>query len=146
MPNHYHLLMRQKIDRGVSRQMADTLDSFTKYYNLFHQREGCVFGRFKATEVRTTEQFVHVSRYIHLNPVTAKIVKKTDILKYPWSSLQRYVIPDSPNDRLITKELLFREFDYDCERYKKFVLDNVDYQRKLHIIKKNLKLKRNKKL
>lgn len=77
MPNHFHLLLEQKSDNGISIFMSRVANSFTKYFNIKNERIGPLFqGTFKAVKISTDEQLVHISRYIHLNPLVSRIVVK----------------------------------------------------------------------
>ena len=93
MRNHYHLLIKQKRDNGISKYLSDFQNSFTRYYNAVHERRGPIFlNQFRAVRIETDEQLIHVSRYIHLNPYSSFLVKTLDqLIKYPWSSLPTYL-------------------------------------------------------
>lgn len=134
MPNHFHFLVRQVEDNGISRFMSNFQNSYTRYYNLRNKRVGSLFlDQFKAVRIETDEQLLHVSRYIHLNPYSSYLIEKIKgIIDYPWSSMKEYVY-DSEDSICFTDFILanFKNRVY----YKKFVLDNADYQRSLELIK-----------
>ncbi len=89
MPNHYHLLVYLKTNRFSNLMQAFTL-SYAKAINKRYQRVGSLFqGRFEAIHVDTEEYLLHLTRYIHLNPVCANIVKKAE--DWEFSSYQEYV-------------------------------------------------------
>src|SRR5262249_40549958 len=74
MPNHYHLLLRLRRD-GFSQAMRSFGQSYTNAINKRNQRVGSVFqGRFQAIRVDEDTYLVHLSRYVHLNPVVAQLV------------------------------------------------------------------------
>lgn len=93
MPNHIHLLLLQREERGISLFMSQIANSYTKYFNTIKKRKGPIFqGKFKAVRIETDEQLLHVSRYIHLNPYTSYIVKNLDQLeRYPYSSFAEFL-------------------------------------------------------
>ena len=69
MPNHFHLLVKQELARDIEYFMKSLATRYTTYFNKRHQRSGTLFeGAYKAVLVKTEEQFIHLSRYIHLNP------------------------------------------------------------------------------
>ena len=69
MPNHFHLLVQQLTDDGISRLMKLLSDSYTRYFNTKNERVGPLLqGQFKAVRVESDEQLLHLSPYIHLNP------------------------------------------------------------------------------
>jgi putative transposase len=133
MPNHFHLLLRQKEDEGIFRFVRNFQIGYSKYFNEKRKRSGALFqGQFKAVRIENDEQLVHVSRYIHLNPYSSYVVKDlSDLEEYPWSSYPEYV---SDIEGICQKELVFSLIKTK-EEYRKFVLDNADYQRKLEAIK-----------
>lgn len=129
MPNHFHFLLKQKKEKGISKFLANFQNSYTRYFNTLNERDGALFlDQFKAKRIETDEQLIHVSRYIHSNPYTGFIVKSfADLETYPWSSFPHY--PSGVND-FIDTELILEMFK-DSASYKKFVLDQADYQRRL---------------
>jgi len=77
MPNHYHLLLRQKGESGITKFMHKLGTGYTMYFNQKYERTGVLFqGRFKAILVNQEAHFIHLPYYIHLNPL--------DIIKDKW--------------------------------------------------------------
>lgn len=130
MRNHVHLLVKENVEHGVSRYMQRLANSYARYFNVRHHRSGPLFsGPFKAVGIEGDEQFLHVTRYIHLNPYVAGIV--TTPLAYAWSSLGEYLVSTTP--RICHTELLASIMA--PEEYKNFVSDHADYARELEDIK-----------
>ena len=70
MPNHYHLLVRQLIDNGITRFMQKLGTGYTMYFNQKNKRVGSLFqGRFKAVPIENERHFLYIPYYIHLNPL-----------------------------------------------------------------------------
>lgn len=136
MSNHFHLLLKQLVDKGISKFMSNFTNSYTRYFNTKKERKGPIFqGKFKAIRMETEEQLLHVSRYIHLNPYTSYIIKGLkEIENYPYSSFPEYIEKSQINLCDCDKEIILNQFK-DIESYKKFVFDQADYQRKLETIK-----------
>ena len=87
MPNHFHLLLKQKMNGGISKFLSNFSNSYTRYFNVKRKRVGPLFqGIFKAVRIETDEQLIHVSRYIHLNPIASLVIKEKELDNYPWSS------------------------------------------------------------
>lgn len=84
MPNHFHLLLETgNINMGDF--MRSLASRYAIFYNLKYKQRGHVFeSRYKSCLVDTDEYFLQVSRYIHLNPVKANMVRTPE--SYPWSS------------------------------------------------------------
>ena len=133
MPNHVHFLLKSLTDNGIIQFMSNFQNSYAKYFNMRHERTGTLFQpMFKAVRIESDSQLIHVSRYIHLNPLTSYILKTIEELKtYPWSSYQEYM---GTTTGFTSKDLVLGYFKNSSE-YSKFVADQVDYQRKLNEIK-----------
>lgn len=129
MPNHFHFLLRQERDQGIAKFLSNLQNSYTRYFNISHERDGSLFlDQFKAIRIETEEQLIHVSRYIHLNPHTGYVVKTLEELEnYSWSSLPDYL---QNNNKVVNIDFILSLFG-NTEKYKKFVFDQADYQRKL---------------
>jgi len=133
MPNHYHLLIRQKLDKGIQNFLSNFQNAFAKYYNLKNDRDGSLFKRpFKAKRVTTDEECLHISRYIHLNPVTSYLIEYEKLKSYPLTSFPLFV-KSAKNNFLDTKFIL--NLAGSIKNYKNFVSNQSDYQRKLHSVK-----------
>ena len=89
MDNHYHLLLETP-SGNLSRIMAHINGAYTSYFNKKRDRAGHLFqGRYKAIVVEADEYAKELSRYIHLNPVRAGIVKMPE--EYKWSNYCYYI-------------------------------------------------------
>lgn len=130
MPNHFHFLLRQLKDNGVSIFISRLTNSYTKYFNTKYTRIGPLLqGAFKALRIESDEQLIHVSRYIHLNPVVAGLVKNLD--QYLWSSYHDYM--QGKSTICSVNEIL--KFFPSAEKYKEFIEDQIDYGITLEILK-----------
>jgi len=134
MPTHIHLILKQLKENGISRFMSNILNSYTRYFNLRHERKGPLWeGRFKNVLVETDAQLLHLSRYIHLNPVTAYLVD--DPADWNMSSYKEY-LSEADSCRKVCKydDIL----DIEPLTYKKFVKSRISDQRLLAEIGKLL--------
>ncbi len=128
MPNHFHFLLKQLTDKGISKFIGKITNGFSHYFNIRHGRSGHLFqGNFGAVRIEDNEQFIHTSRYIHLNPVTSYLIELKDLNSYLYSSYPEYMgeLVGFTN----TKEVLanFKNVD----EYKKFTEDQADYAKTL---------------
>lgn len=136
MPTHIHLILKQNVDKGITRYMARVLDGYTRYFNTIHKRKGPLWeGHFEGILVDTDEQLLHLSRYVHLNPTSAGLVKKPH--EWPFSSYGEYISKskDKNRYRLCQYENLI---GLNPKEYRKFVQDRVSYQQELSKIKRIL--------
>lgn len=98
MSNHFHLLIETPIG-NLSEFMRKFNITYTGYYNRRHNRVGHLYqGRYKSLLVDKNEYLSVLSRYIHLNPVKIKAMKKVPekerlkyLIRYPWSSLPGFI-------------------------------------------------------
>ncbi|MFH0936903.1 MAG: transposase [Candidatus Daviesbacteria bacterium] len=131
MPNHFHLLLRQTKDEGTKEFMGKILNSYTKYFNTKQNRVGPLFqGTFKAVPIETDEQLIHVSRYIHLNPLISDLTKDLD--SYPYSSYPEFI--GLENNKICNVKSVLDLFK-DSQDYKEFVSGHEDYAKELEIMK-----------
>ena len=81
MPNHYHLLVRQEKDNGITLFMRKLGTGYTNYFNKKYKRVGPLFqGKCKATLVHRESHLIYLPHYIHLNPL--------DLIMPEWRSLK----------------------------------------------------------
>jgi len=122
MDNHYHLLMETP-KANLSQIMQNINTSYTVYVNRKYQRSGHLLqGRFKAVIVDKDRYLVALSRYIHLNPVRAKLVKEP--LDYPWTSYRAFMDQKAEDSLVDTGETLLyfsKRRDRGVRAYREFV-------------------------
>lgn len=126
MPTHYHLLVLAKEPSevsetpqvsAVSRAMQRFSISYTKAMNKRYGRVGALFqGAFRAEHVDDNTYLVHLSRYIHLNPVSADLVERAE--EWQFSSYQDYI--GLREGRLPRSESVLSQFQ-SPETYRDFV-------------------------
>ena len=132
MPNLFYFFLQSLVDGGISKLLSNFQNSYTRYFNTRHRRDGALFlDQFKAVRIETDEQLIHVNRYIHLNPYTSYVVKTLkDLEEYEWSSLSEY----NKESKDFVKLDPILKFFRNVEKYRKFVFDQADYQRTLKSI------------
>ena len=121
MPNHYHLLIETP-KKNLHSIMHYLNSSYSTYTNVKRKRSGHLLqGRYKSIVVDKDNYLLELSRYIHLNPVRAKIVNKPE--DYSYSSYQAYISDQA--EQIISKSNILGHFDGRVltaqERYKMFV-------------------------
>jgi len=125
MPTHFHLLLSQLTDKGIPSFVNNLLNGYARYFNIKYERKGPLWqGPTKKIVINSDLYLLHLTRYIHLNPVTAYLVNKPE----DWlaSSYNEYLRKTS-----VTKSICdcYRFFDMEPEQYKKFVDGGIGYQR-----------------
>lgn len=102
MPNHFHVLVREKIENGISTYMRKLLTAYSMYFNKKYKRTGKLYeGVFKSIHANKDTYLKYLYSYMHLNP--AKLIDKNwkekrniarklleYVFKYPYSSLKEY--------------------------------------------------------
>lgn len=133
MPNHFHLLIKQVTHKGISSYLSNISNSFAKYFNIRHKRTGSLWQRpFKAVRIENDEQMLHVSRYIHLNPVSSYVIKENELDCYPWTSLPEYLNVQKSG---ICDSRMIRDHFKTITAYRSFIHDQVGYAQELEKIK-----------
>lgn len=95
MTNHYHLMIETP-EGNLSRIMKHINNSYTNYFNIKRKRAGHLLqGRYKAILIEADAYAAELSRYIHLNPVKAKMVPSPE--EYKWSSYRFYAEGNGPS-------------------------------------------------
>ena len=131
MPTHYHLLVKirktSETSAGVSKAMMQLAVSYTKAINKQYDRVGVLFhGPFQAKYVDHDDYFLHLSRYIHLNPVMAGLVEQPEDWEFSsyheYTGLRRGTIP--------TPEVVLSQFP-SVETYREFVETYSTGERKI---------------
>jgi len=131
MSTHIHLILKQLKENGISDYMRKILESYSSYFNAKHRRKGPLWeSKFKNVLVTSEEQLLHLTRYVHLNPVTALLVNKPE--DWVFSSYNEYLYKFKENSAIC-------KFDDILEikqpLYRKFVNNRISYQRELAKIK-----------
>lgn len=133
MPNHFHFLVKQNSDNGIVKFTSCFQNGYAKFFNLRNNRSGGLFNHmFKAIMVEDENHLLHLSRYIHLNPVTASLIRVEELADSPYNSFGCYT--NKKNNGLVTTNVIKNSFK-DVKKYQEFVFDRADYQKKLAGIK-----------
>ena len=121
MPNHFHLLIRLN-SNNFSERMQSFGTSYSKAINKQIGRSGALFqGRFQAKHVDEIRYLVHLSRYVHLNPVEAKLASTPG--DWEFSSYRDYI--GARAGTLPVTGIVLREFNSQ-DHYRKFVEDRAE--------------------
>ncbi len=123
MDNHYHLLVKEITDGGISRFMHRLATGYTMYFNRCHKKRGSLFEScFRAKYLGLDEYLRHMFAYIHLNPV--KMIEprwkdvglkdlhtvKSFLRDYKFSSYLDYLGQSRPQNKILDKEAFPKYF------------------------------------
>lgn len=90
MPNHIHLLVKQEKEKPIFKFISSLHTSYAIYINKKYNRVGHLFqDRFKQVIIENEEQLLHLTRYIHINPVIDGLIDKPE--DFDWSSYKEYI-------------------------------------------------------
>lgn len=133
MPNHFHLVLKQKAEDGIMTSMSQLSNSYTKYFNQKNNRVGHLFqDRYKAKVVTSDEQLLQLLRYVLLNPYTANLAP--DIRLYSWTSYNEFF--DSKNGLKICETNWIKDYFEDTSSFKQFVDEYADEAKRIGLEKK----------
>lgn len=134
MDNHYHLIVRQKTENGITEFMKKLGTGYTNYFNQKYERIGALFqGRFKSVCIKNDAHLMYLPIYIHLNPLDFKFYgwrekKITNYIKaiefldsYRWSSYMDYT-GQKNFPSLINKDFILSRVG-DEKKFKKEMID-----------------------
>lgn len=123
MPNHYHLLIHQKNKDAIIKLMRQITIAYSMYFNKRHERVGPLFqGRYKAALIDSDEYLLHLSRYIHLNPLGRGV----SLDEFEWSSYLYYL--DKRHADWLNVKVISEYFNNSKKgfSYKEFVDDYIE--------------------
>lgn len=128
MPNHFHLLLKQFTLDGMTKLIRRLSTTYSMYFNRRYKRVGHLFqGAFKAALVQEDSYLLHLSRYIHLNPVE---LTGSNPVNYPYSSYGYYL--GNKNASWVKPQFILEYFKSsslllpkNINSYKKFVEDYI---------------------
>ncbi|MEK9183675.1 MAG: transposase [Patescibacteria group bacterium] len=119
MPNHFHFILKEKEQGGISKYLQRIQNSYTKYINTKNGKIGHLFqGSYQSVHIESNEQLLHLSAYVHRNPREIKKWKDGEDI-FPWSSFTDY-IKENRWGKLLNTGLLLGQFE-EQEEYKNFV-------------------------
>lgn len=128
MPNHFHLVVRQKEEEGITKFFKKVLTGYSMYFNTKYDHSGVLFqGPFKSKYVGTESYFRYIFSYVHLNPLSL-IEPKWEVLgikdknrardfmrSYKYSSYKDYMHDTRPESVLLAEtdipEFLYQQND-----------------------------------
>lgn len=119
MPNHFHLIVLEKEEGGISQYMQRVLTAYAKYFNTKYKKSGHLFqGPFQFVHVTDNVQLLHLSTYIHRNIRELKKWKNKEH-QYTWSSYQDCIEKNRWGE-LLKHEIITEQFS-SSEEHKDFV-------------------------
>jgi len=131
MPTHFHLVVKQLKNKGITKFVGNILNSYSRYFNLKRKRKGPLWvGPFKNVRVQSDDQLLHLTRYIHLNPVTATIVSHPE--EWKASSYGEYISSLRDDWKICDYKGIL---EIEPSKYRTFVRDGIGYQKELARIK-----------
>jgi len=130
MKNHFHLLLKQKVENGIVKFMQKLGTGYTNSFNKKYERVGSLFqGNFKAVMLEEHAHFLHTPHYIHTNPLELSnyrsptpIVEQMEFLEnYRWSSFPDYI--GKKNYPSVTQREFLLDFFGGEKKYKKETME-----------------------
>ena len=146
MPNHFHLLLRQRDESGISSFLQKLLTGYTMYFNLKNDRSGTLFeGRSKSKHAGEDTYLKYLISYIHLNPI--KLVEPRwkeiglhnnrnarELLRtYRYSSFADYASQQRIEGRIVNREAF--PYPMTPEEFKREVFEWLEYGNSEYLIK-----------
>jgi len=122
MPNHYHFLLRQETDEPLSKFVGVLFNAYVQAVNRQEGRSGTLFeGRFRHAWIDREQYLTHLCRYIHLNPVKARLVTRPE--QWPYSNYLEWI---GQGAGTLQDDALVRDRFPVLGSYQRFVADYRD--------------------
>lgn len=122
-PNHFHLILEQLVDGGISEFMK-RIGGYTWYFNNKHERTGSLFqGVFKDVHIDSNEYLLHISAYVNLNDRVHELDNRESALVESRSSWEEYVGEGTKG--ICEKEVVLEQFR-NIDEYKQFALSSLE--------------------
>ncbi|PJE69069.1 hypothetical protein COU96_01785 [Candidatus Shapirobacteria bacterium CG10_big_fil_rev_8_21_14_0_10_38_14] len=123
LPTHYHLQIQAR-KYPLGKILLSLQTAYSVYFNKKYQTNGPLFqGRYKSIIVQNGDYFLHLSKYIHLNPVKLNLTKNP--LNYPFSSYGEYCQePKHPYqliDKRASEKIIGKSTKQNIRKYRQFV-------------------------
>ena len=123
-PNHFHFILEQLVDGGISEFMKRLGGGYTGYFNNKYDRSGSLFqGKFKNVHIDSNEYLLHVSAYVNLNDRVHQLGGRTPKLVASMSSWKEYM--DKEMRGICEKEIILEQFKTSKE-YEEYALASLD--------------------
>ena len=139
MSNHFHLLVREVSEGGISAFLSKVLTAYSMYFNKKNERTGKLFeGPFRATHVGNDEYLKYLFSYIHLNPVKLinpkwkeeRIVDRVGAMRYlkgyHFSSYVDYVGISRPEQAILSRSD-FPEYFNEFKEFERFIAEWLSF-------------------
>ena len=136
-PNHFHLLIRQKKDSGITKFMHRLSTGYTMYFNEKLKRRGSLFqGRFKAKHITDNDYLLHVSTYVNLNNRVHRLGGSTskNVIRSSWRFYEHGIY-----DPVLSGENSILDQFKNPKEYAGFALDNLPQMLEVKKEQKELK-------
>lgn len=130
MPNHYHLILKEIKEGGISNFGQRLGNSYTKYFNTKYSRTGHLFGGiFQAVHITKDTYLKYLSSYIHNNPRELNLRQESDY-EYEWSSFTDYLKLNRWG-KFLKPEIIIDQFK-NKDVYFSFVKENIKKNKKFN--------------
>lgn len=139
MPNHFHILIKEKEEGGISKFMQKLSTAYAMYFNTVNKRTGSLFeGKFKAEHLDTDKYLKYIFSYIHLNPMKLidkdwkengiKNIKETKkyLANYKYSSYGEYMGEQRFQSKILSREK-FPNYFPDKNKFENEIIDWITY-------------------
>jgi len=139
MPNHFHILVKEKEEGGITKFMQKFSTAYVMYINTKYKRTGSLFeGKFKSQYLNTDKYLKYIFSYIHLNPL--KLINKnwrTSIIKdnsklekylstYKYSSYSEYIEENRIQSKILCKQV-FPNYFPNGNQFKNEIKDWISF-------------------
>ena len=144
MPNHFHLLVRERSEGGITKFILKLLTAYSMYFNKKNNRKGTLFeSKFKAKQANNDNYLKYLFAYIHLNPVKLidskwkengiknRLDAKKHLEQYSFSSYPDYCEEGNRLESKIINREVFPEYFENKKDFNVFINEWLDFEKAL---------------
>jgi len=140
MPNHFHLILHEHMEGGISKFMSKLLTAYSMYFNTKYERSGPLFTHpFRSEHINNESQYMYIFSYVHLNPISIiekrwkengiknKKETKEFIEKYKYSSYADFLDNQRSESSIIDFSLIpeyIKDMELDFKTQEKMFNEN----------------------
>lgn len=140
MTNHFHLLLKEETEGGITKFMKKLGTAFSMHFNIKYQRKGALFGsRFQSKHIGEDNYLRHLFGYVHLNPLDIKFSGWKELIdkqstkdwkeflkEYYYSSYQDYIGIGRPEGNVLNKNA-FPEYFSEEKDFRDFINNYLSF-------------------
>lgn len=142
MPNHFHFILHEKTEGGISKFMGKLLTAYSMFFNTKYNRSGPLFTHpFRSEHIKNESQYLYIFSYVHLNPISildkkwkengikSKKQAEAFLKEYQFSSYQDFISTNRQESVIIDFSLIpeyIKDMSLNFYTHEQLFIENKD--------------------